>query len=115
MHSTLASLARKGRSLLALRRRVPCAQGEKAAGCALPLCPRGLFALAGLPCGVCCVVRSIDLAHEKAEELRRVGIREGCRLSLMGAGDPVVVMVDNARIALSRRLAGSVRVEAASR
>jgi Fe2+ transport system protein FeoA len=106
MRSRLASLLRRGKSLVCRRAAVPCDRA---------LCPRGIFALAGLPCGACCVVRSIELAHEKADALRRVGIREGSQVSLLGAGDPVVVMVDNTRIALSRRLAGSVRVEAASR
>lgn len=97
------------------RRRPGCSERRLERACPRPLCPKGLFALAGLPCGVCCVVRSIELAHEKAEALRRVGIREGCSVSLLGAGDPVVVMVDHTRIALSRRLAGSVTVEATSR
>ncbi|NUN92759.1 MAG: ferrous iron transport protein A [Verrucomicrobiae bacterium] len=114
MRTALASLVRGGRALFSRRKGSPCRahRGEKACKC--PVCVGGLFALVGLPCGVCCVVKSIELTHEKAEDLRRVGIREGCRISLLGAGDPVVVQVHNSRIAISRRLAGAVRVRAAS-
>lgn len=91
-----------------------CRAQHDGKACKCPVCVGGLFALIGLPCGVCCVVKSIELTHEKAEDLRRVGIREGCQISLLGAGDPVVVRVHNSRIAISRRLASAVRVRAAA-
>lgn len=80
--------------------------------CNRPLCPAGIFALAKLPCGVCVIVKTLELAHDKADELRRIGIREGSQISLVGSDDPMLVVVDNSRIALSHRLAQHVKVQA---
>jgi Fe2+ transport system protein FeoA len=80
--------------------------------CNRPLCPAGIFALAKLPCGVCVIVKGLELAHDKADELRRIGIREGSRISLVSSHDPMLVIVENTRIALSHDLASHVKVEA---
>ena len=58
------------------------------------------------------VVRALELAHDKADELRRIGIREGSEISLVGSDDPMLVVVDNSRVALSHRLADHVKVQA---
>jgi len=82
--------------------------------CNRPFCPAGIFALAKLPCGVCVMVKSLDLVHDKAEALRRLGIREGSRISLVSDHHPMIVIVENTRIALSHRLASHVKVQALS-
>lgn len=74
-------------------------------------CPAGVFALTSLPCGVCAVVKVLRLTHDKAEALRRIGIREGCTITLLANHDPVLVLVENTRIALSHRLAPNVEVQ----
>jgi Fe2+ transport system protein FeoA len=58
------------------------------------------------------MVKALDLGHDKAEELRRIGIREGSRISLITSHDPMLVVVENTRIALSHHLARHVKVEA---
>ncbi len=79
--------------------------------CNRSLCPAGIFALAKLPCGVCVIVRAINLAHDKADQLRRIGIREGSRISLVSGHNPMLVVVENSRIALSHELARHIRVQ----
>ncbi len=79
--------------------------------CSNPLCPAGIFALAKLPCGVCATVKALHLAHDEAEKLRRIGIREGGRISMISQHDPMLVLVENTRIALSHRLAPQVHVQ----
>jgi Fe2+ transport system protein FeoA len=81
--------------------------------CGKPLCPAGIFALAKLPCGVCVMVKTLDeLAHDTAESLRRMGIREGSRVSLISSNDPMLIVVENTRIALSHNVACHIKVEA---
>ncbi|MBV9463905.1 MAG: ferrous iron transport protein A, partial [Verrucomicrobiae bacterium] len=45
-----------------------------------------------------------------AERLRRLGLREGTQLQLVNA-DPVLVSIDNNRIALGAALAERIQVE----
>ena len=80
--------------------------------CGRAHCPAGAFALTCLPCGVCAVVKALRLTHDQAEALRRIGIREGGTITLLSNHDPVLVLVENTRIALSHRLAPHVEVEA---
>ena len=75
------------------------------------MCPAGIFALAKLPCGICVMVKALDMAHDQAERLRNMGIREGSRISLVSSHDPMLVVVENTRIALSHSIAGHVKVE----
>jgi len=82
--------------------------------CDRPHCPAGIFALAKLPCGICVMVKALELAHDKAEELRRIGIREGRRISLLRSDDPLVVSVENSRVAIGRRLARYIKVQTVS-
>ncbi len=118
MRQHLTKLAKKGEKLfcevwksaskpLTSLKATPC--------CNKPFCPADIFALVGLPCGVCVVVKAFDLSREKAEQLRRVGIREGARISLVSGHDPLVIVVENSRIALSRSLARHIRVQSAAR
>ena len=90
----------------------PLTQLSSPRDCKRPFCPAGIFALARLPCGVCVIVKALTLAHEKAEALRRIGIREGSRISLLSSSDPLLVAVGNSRIALGHDLARQVQVEA---
>jgi len=46
-------------------------------------------------------------AHEAAK-LRDLGIREGATVSVLRDGDPVLVLVDNARIGIGRAAANNV-------
>ena len=85
---------------------------EDPKACKRAFCPAGVFALAKLPCGVCVMVKALEIPHDKADELRRIGIREGARISLVSSHNPMLVMVENARIALSHSLAHHVKVEA---
>lgn len=57
------------------------------------------------------MVKTLELAHDKADALRRMGIREGSRISLVSSHDPLLVVVDNTRIALSHQLARHIKVE----
>ena len=57
------------------------------------------------------MVKALDLAHDKAEELRRMGIREGCRISLVRSDNPLVVSVENSRVAIGHRLAHHIKVQ----
>ena len=82
--------------------------------CNRPLCPAGIFALARLPCGVCVMVKALEVVHDKAEQLRNIGIREGCKISLISSHDPMLIMVNETRIALSHELARYVKVQALS-
>ncbi len=82
--------------------------------CNQPLCPAGIFALAKLPCGVCVMIKALELAHDKADELRRMGLREGSRISLISSHDPMLIVIDNSRVALSHHLACHVKVQALS-
>jgi len=84
---------------------------SKAPRCDSKLCPAGTFALANLPCGVCVMVRALDLSPEAANRLRQMGIREGCQIALLSRSEPLLVSVDNARIALGGGLAEHIRVE----
>jgi Fe2+ transport system protein FeoA len=79
--------------------------------CDAKLCPAGIFALVHLPCGVCCLVRKLDLSPEAANRLRQMGIREGCQIALLSRSDPMLVSVDNARIALGSQLCEHIQVE----
>lgn len=56
------------------------------------------------------MVKALELAHDKADALRRMGIREGSRISLVSSRDPMLVVVDNTRIALSHQLARHIKV-----
>lgn len=82
------------------------------ARCNRSFCPAGIFALTKLPCGICVTVKKLDLAHDKADALRRVGIREGSQISLVTRHSPMIVVVENARVALSPHLASHVKVQA---
>ena len=116
MRKRIFKLAKKGEQLFCEAWKVASSpvrsssRGERA--CNRPSCPAGIFALVKLPCGVCVVVKALTLAHEKAEELRRIGIREGSKISVISHHDPVLVVVDNSRIALSHRLAQHIKVQA---
>ena len=83
----------------------------QAAKCGAKLCPAGIFALANLPCGVCVMVRALELAPEAANRLRQMGLREGCQISLLNSSEPLLVSVDNTRIALDAGLAKRIKVE----
>jgi Fe2+ transport system protein FeoA len=75
------------------------------------MCPAGIFALAHLPCGVCVMVRALELAPETAERLRRIGIREGCRIALLSRTEPMLVSIDNSRVAIGTELCKQIKVE----
>jgi Fe2+ transport system protein FeoA len=79
--------------------------------CEAKLCPAGIFALVNLPCGACGLVRKLDLSPEAANRLRQIGIREGCQIALLSRNDPMLVSVDNARIALASQLCQHIEVE----
>jgi Fe2+ transport system protein FeoA len=127
MRTFFQLLVRKGTALfceswkLKLQRQKSCPKSQALSSfegsgkaCTKAFCPSGLFALAGLPCGVCVVIKSFDLAHDKAESLRRMGLREGSRISLLSQRDPMVIVLDHTRIAVSHRLARHIQVEAIS-
>jgi Fe2+ transport system protein FeoA len=88
-----------------------CHRKASAPKCDSAFCPAGIFALARLPCGVCVVVRSLELGAEAANRLRHIGIREGCKICLLNRSEPLLVSVDNARIALGTSLAEHIKVE----
>lgn len=115
MSNPFSRLAKKGETLFCEAWKAasrPLTAFAPADPCKNPLCPAGIFALAKLPCGICVIVKALDLAGDKAEALRRMGIREGSRISLVSSHDPMLVVVENTRIALSHRLARHVKVEA---
>ncbi len=115
MHGHLAHLAKKGERLFCEAWKAaskPLTAFAPSQPCNRPLCPAGIFALAKLPCGLCVMVKALDLTHDKAEELRRMGIREGTRISLLTSHDPMLVITENSRIALSHSLAHHVKVQA---
>ncbi len=117
MRKHISELAKKGEQLFCEAWKAaskPLTAFSPSQACDRPLCPAGIFALAKLPCGICVMVKAIELTHAKAEELRSMGIREGSRISLVSSHDPLLVVVDNTRIALSHRLACHVKVEALS-
>lgn len=114
MKQRLSRLARRSERFLCEAWRSasrPLSRTTEGKRCDKPFCPAGVFALAGLPCGACAVVKGLDLAHEKAEQLRRMGIREGSTISLLNGSDPVVILVENTRVAVSRHLARGIRVQ----
>ena len=109
-----SKLAKKGEQLFCeawKASKFPSVSSPSSQKCDRPFCPAGIFALAKLPCGVCAMVKALDLAHEKANELRRMGIREGCRISLIQSNDPMVVVVENSRIAIGHQVARHIKVE----
>ena len=53
-----------------------------------------------------------ELAHDTADSLRRMGVREGSRISLISSDDPMLIVVENTRIALSHNVAFHIKVEA---
>ena len=114
MNRHLTNLAKKGERLFcevwkATAR--PLSSFAPSEPCGRPLCPAGIFALAKLPCGLCVMVKALDLGHDKAEELRRMGIHEGARISLMTSHDPMLVLVENSRVAISSTLARHIKVQ----
>jgi Fe2+ transport system protein FeoA len=114
VHKTLSELAKKGEFLFCEAWKAasrPLTAFSPTQPCNKPLCPAGIFALAKLPCGVCVLIKTLELSPEKAESLRRMGIREGSRISLMSSHDPMIVMVENSRIALSHSLARYIQVQ----
>lgn len=118
MRKHLSKISKKGEELFckawqATAKPLFTASASEEAKCKKPLCPAGLFELADLPCGVCVLVKKLQLSPEKAESLRRMGIREGSKLSLMSSNDPMIVAVDNSRIAVSQSLACHIQVEPA--
>jgi Fe2+ transport system protein FeoA len=117
MHKRLTDFAKKGEQLFCEAWKAaskPLTSFSPSEPCNRPLCPAGIFALAKLPCGVCVMIKALQLSPEKAESLRRIGIREGSRISLMSSHDPMIVMVENSRIALSHSLARYIQVESAA-
>ncbi len=56
------------------------------------------------------VVKRLDLGHEDAIRLKRMGICEGRQLQLVQKGDPLIVRVVGCRVGVSRRLAERVWV-----
>ncbi len=118
MSNPLLKLAQKGEALFCeawkAAARPLTSVKTSAQSCGHPLCPAGIFALANLPCGVCVVVKALELAHDKAEALRRIGIREGCRISLLSSHDPMLVAVENSRVALSHQVACHIKVQNSS-
>jgi Fe2+ transport system protein FeoA len=110
----LSDLAKKGEELFCEAWKTaskPLTSFAPAQACNRPLCPAGIFALAKLPCGVCVMIKALELPPEKAESLRRIGIREGSRISLMTSHDPMIIMVENSRIAVSHSLARCIQVQ----
>ena len=85
---------------------------SEAKKCDVRFCPAGVFALARLPCGMCVMVKALDLAPEAANRLRQMGIREGCQIALLNRSEPLLVSIDNTRIALGTSLAEHIKVEA---
>lgn len=57
------------------------------------------------------MVRALELTPEAANRLRQMGIREGCQIALLSRSEPMLVSVDNARIALGTSLARHIKVE----
>ena len=57
------------------------------------------------------MVRALELTPEAANRLRQMGIREGCQIALLSRSEPMLVSVDNARIALGAQLAEHIKVE----
>lgn len=57
------------------------------------------------------MVRALELTPEAANRLRQMGIREGCQIALLSRNEPMLVSVDNARIALGTSLARHIKVE----
>jgi Fe2+ transport system protein FeoA len=84
---------------------------RRAKRCEAKICPAGVFALAHLPCGICVLVRALELSPEAANRLRQMGIREGCRIALLSRSEPMLVSVDNTRIALDPQLCRRIKVE----
>lgn len=84
---------------------------RRARRCDSKVCPAGIFALANLPCGMCVLVRALELSPESANRLRQMGIREGCRIALLSRSEPMLVSVDNTRIALDQQLCRQIKVE----
>jgi Fe2+ transport system protein FeoA len=113
----ISKLARKGEKLFCEAWKAaskPLTAFTPSQPCKRPMCPAGIFALARLPCGVCVMVKALELTHDKADELRRIGIREGSKISLLSSHDPMLIMVNESRIALSHHLAHHVKVQALS-
>lgn len=54
-----------------------------------------------------CILELAGDAHEAAK-LRDLGIREGATLSVLRDGDPLLVLVDNARIGIGRTAASQI-------
>ena len=114
MRKHISQLAQKGEELFCEAWKAaskPLASLVFSKHCDRPICPSGIFALAKLPCGICVMVKAIELAHDKAEELRRIGIREGSHISLVRDDNPMVVMVENSRVAIGHRLACHIKVQ----
>ena len=114
MRNHLTSFAKKGEQLFCEAWKAaskPIVSLSSSNSCERPLCPAGIFALAGLPCGVCVMVKVLELSHEKADELRRIGIREGSCISLVRRDDPFLVSVDNSRVAIAQELALHIKVQ----
>ncbi len=114
MNKPFSNLAKKGEELFCEMWKAasrPLTSFSPSSPCNRPLCPSGIFALAKLPCGICVMIKTLELTHDKADALRRMGIREGSRISLVSSHDPMLVVVDNTRIALSHQLAHHIKVE----
>ena len=84
---------------------------RRAPRCDARLCPSGVFALANLPCGICALVRALELSPESANRLRQMGIREGCQIALLSRSEPMLVSVENTRIALDAQLCEQIKVQ----
>lgn len=57
------------------------------------------------------MVKALELAPEAANRLRQMGLREGCQICLLNRSEPLLVSVDNTRIALDVQLARNIKVE----
>jgi len=57
------------------------------------------------------MVRALELNPEAANRLRQMGIREGCQIALLSRNEPMLVSVENTRIALGAQLCERIKVE----
>lgn len=65
--------------------------------------------LATMTSGVCCCVL-IDGPQEAQVRLKRLGICEGRKVTVLQSGDPMILGVVGTQVAVSRHLAASVQV-----
>ncbi|MBN2081079.1 ferrous iron transport protein A [bacterium] len=74
----------------------------------------GQFTLLDCHCGQTVYIKGIDPSVSCAPRLRELGLLDGARVVVLKLSDPLLILVDDTRIAMDWHTAAGIEVEAGS-